>query len=87
MSGPQKKTAPSAQTPRAEESMQTDYPAFRNCTVDAVIDAMDHAQRQMRSAGVLLVHGNLPACVGAFEASRRAVCAAHDSLAGLIGGA
>jgi hypothetical protein len=86
MSGPQKKTAPSAKTPRAEESKQTDYPLNCDCTTDAVIDAMDYAQRQLRCAGVALVHGNLPACIGAFEASRRAVCAAQDSLAGLIGG-
>jgi hypothetical protein len=87
MSGPQRKTAPSAKTPRAEESKQRDYPTNIDCTPDAVIDAMDYAQRQMRCAGVALVHGNLPACIGAFEASRKAVCAAHDSLVGLIGGA
>lgn len=87
MSGADKKTAPSAETPRAEESKQADYRPTPDCTADAVIDAMDYAQHQLRCAGVLLVHGNLPACVGAFEASRRAICAAHDSLVGLIGSA
>ena len=87
MNGPQRKTAPSAKTPRAEESKHGDYPASLDCTAEAVIDAMDYAQRQMRSAGVMLAHGNLPACVGAFEASRKAMCAAHDSLLGLMGSA
>lgn len=87
MSGRQKKTAPSAQTPRAEESKHRDYHATHDCSVDAVIDAMDYAQQQLRTAGAALVHGNLTACVGAFEASRKAVCAAHDSLVGLIGSA
>lgn len=89
MSGPQKKTAPSAETPRAEISKHRDYPAIGDSTpdTDAVIDAMDRAQRQLRAAGVMLMHGNLPACVGAFEASRKAMGAAHDSLLGLIGSA
>jgi hypothetical protein len=87
MSGATKKTAPSAKTPRAEESKHGNYPAIHDWSVDAAIDAIDYAQQQMRTAGVALVHGNLPACVGAFEASRKAVCAAHDSLVGLIGGA
>ena len=87
MNGPQRKTAPSAKTPRAEESKHPNYPAVHDRSVDAVIDAMDYAQQLMRSAGIALVHGNLPACVGAFEASRKAVCAAHDSLVGLMGSA
>jgi hypothetical protein len=87
MSRPNKETAHNAETLRAEESKHTYYPANCDCTPDAVLDAMDYAQRQLRCAGVALVHGNLPACMGAFEASRRAVCAAQDSLVGLIGGA
>lgn len=87
MSGPGKKTAQSAQTPRAEESKHSNYPANLDWTVDAALSAMDYAQQQMRNAGVALVHGNLPACVGAFDASRKAISAAHDSLVGLMGGA
>lgn len=87
MSGPKKKTAPSAQTPRAEESQLNNYPAIHDCSAEALLDALDYAQSQMRNAGVALVHGNLPACVGAFEASRKAVCAAHDSLVGMMGSA
>lgn len=82
-----KKTAPSAKTPRAEESVHSDYPANHDVSVGAALDAVNLAQLQMRSAGVALVHGNLPACIGAFDASRKAICAAHDSLAGLIGSA
>jgi hypothetical protein len=86
VSGTQNKTAPSAETPRAEESKHSDYPAVHDFAAEAVLDAMDCAQWQLRSAGMALVRGNLPACVGAFEASRKAMCAAHDSLVGLMRG-
>jgi hypothetical protein len=87
MSGPDKKTAPSAKTPRAEQIKHTDYPAALTFTVEAAADAMQFAQRQLRCAGALLVRGDLPACVGAIEATRKALGAALDSLAGLIGSA
>ena len=87
MSGPQKKTALSAQTQRAEESKHNDYPAARDLTADAVIDAMHYAQWHLRNAGAWLVRGDLPACVGAIEASRKALGMALDSLAGLMGSA
>ena len=87
MSGPHKKTAPSAQTPRAEESKHSDYPAARDFTASAVIDAMHGAQWHLRNAGAWLVRGDLPACVGAIETSRKALGAALDSLAGLMGSA
>ena len=87
MSGPHKKTAPSAETPRAEENKHGDYPASRDFTANAVIDAMHYAQWHLRNAGERLVRGDVPACVGAIETSRRALGAALDSLAGLMGSA
>ena len=87
MSGPHKKTAPSAQTPRAEEIKHSDYPAAVAFTAEAAADAMQYAQRRLQGAGALLVRGDLPACVGAIEATRKALGAALDSLAGLVGSA
>ena len=87
MSGPHKKTAPSAQTPRAEKNKHSDYPATRDFTANAAIDAMHCAQWHLRNAGAWLVRGDLPACVGAIETSRKALGTALDSLAGLMGSA
>ena len=87
MSGPHKKTAPSAQTPRAEESKHGDYPARLDFSVGAAICAMHQAHRRLHSAGEWLLRGDVPAAVGAIEASRKAMGAALDSLAGLVGSA
>lgn len=87
MSGPHKKTAPSAQTPRAEESKHSDYPASLDFSAGAVLCAMHQAQRRLHVAGEWLLRGDLPAAVGAIEASRKALGAALDSLAGLVGSA
>ncbi len=87
MIGPNKKTAPSATAPRAEERMRLDYPAAVTFTTEAALDAMHYAQRHLRSAGSYLARGDVPACVGAIEASRKALGAALDSLVGLLGGA
>lgn len=87
MTAAQENTAPSAQTPRAEERKQHHYPAGGDFTADAVIDAMHFAQHHLRHAGAWLVRGDLPACVGAIEASRKALRVALDSLTGLMGSA
>ena len=84
MTAAQENTAPSAQTPRAEANKQSHYPASPDFTADAVIDAMHFAQHHLRHAGAWLVRGDLPACVGAIEASRKALGVALDSLAGLM---
>lgn len=83
----QENTAPSAQTPRAEENKQSDYPASLDFSADSVLCALHQAQRRLHRAGEWLVHGDLPATVGAIEASRKALGAALDSLAGLVGSA
>ena len=87
MSGPHKKTAPSAQTPRAEESKHSDYPASLDYSAGAAICAIQQAQRRLQCAGEWLLRGDLPATVVAIEAGRRALGAALDSLAGLAGSA
>lgn len=87
MSGPHKKTAPSAQTPRAEESKHGDYPARLDFSVGAAICAMHQAHRPLHSAGEWLLRGDVLAAVCALEASRKALSAALDSLAGLAGSA
>lgn len=87
MSGPHKKTAPSAQAPRAEESKHSDYPASLDFSADAILCALHQAQRRLHGAGEWLLRGDVPAAVGAIEASRKALGAALDSLAGLVGSA
>ena len=87
MSGPHKKTAPSAQTPRAEENKHSDYPASLDFSAGAAICAIQQAHRRLHSAGMWLLRGDVPTAVGAIEASRKALGAALDSLAGLVGGA
>lgn len=87
MSGLHRKTAPSAKTPRAEESKHSNYPASLDLSAGAAICAMHQAQRRLCSAGVWLLRGDVPAAVGAIEASRKALGGALDSLAGLVGSA
>jgi hypothetical protein len=87
VNGPPKKKAPSAKTQGADEKKHADYPASLDATAGAAFDAIDLAQQQLRRAGCLLVRGNLAACIGAIEASRKAIGAALDSLAGAMGGA
>jgi hypothetical protein len=85
MSAPPKKKTPSAKTQGADEKKQADYPAGLDATVYAALDAIDLALQQLRRAGCFLARGNVPACVKAIEASRRAIGAALDSLAGAMG--
>jgi hypothetical protein len=87
MSVPSNKKAHSAKMQGAQKKMHSDYPASLDGTVNAALEAIDLAQQQLRRAGSFLVRGNLPACVGAIEASRKAIGAALDSLAGALGGA
>jgi hypothetical protein len=87
MSDSSKKKTPSAKTQGAVENKHADYPANLDATVCAAFDAVNLAQQQLRRAGCFLVRGNLPACVSALEASRRAIGAALDSLAGAAGSA
>jgi hypothetical protein len=87
MSESSKKKTPSAKTQGAVENKHTGYPATLDATVSAAVDAINLAQQQLRRAGCFLVRGNLPACVSAIEASRNAIGAALDSLAGAMGSA
>lgn len=49
--------------------------------------AMQLASRHLATALRLLMRGDAPACIGALDACMKAIGAARDSLAGLIGGA
>lgn len=80
-----KETAPGAQdAQRAGQIQQQHFAQSGDAGLDAAFWAISEAHQATRTAGQQMMSGNPTASINALHRADRAICAAMDSLRGLI---